>query len=64
MEICNDPAHHLMGNSRNLRSNVIVERINCFGIVSIDCLLDIPAETNTKGIGEENIQATGRGWSV
>jgi len=34
-EVCNDPVEHVMGNS-DLRSNVILERINSLGFVSVD----------------------------
>jgi hypothetical protein len=36
IEVRNDPVQHVMGNSPDLRSNVILQRINSLGIVSID----------------------------
>jgi len=39
-----------MGNFPNFISNVIVDRINSLGVVSIDLVfLRIPAENNSKG---------------
>jgi len=34
IEVCYDPAQHIMGNSPDLRSNVIFERINNLGLLA------------------------------
>jgi len=36
IEVCIDPDQHIMGNSPHICSNVILDRINSLGIVSID----------------------------
>jgi len=38
IEVCNDPVQHLMWNSLDLRSNVILKLINSLGIVSIESI--------------------------
>jgi len=42
IEVCNNSVQHPMGNSPDLRSNVILECINNLGIVSIDPVFRYP----------------------